>query len=244
MADRARFHASLLDETGHVLATARDFLALRLPRLAAQLAPLPEPNAMPTPDPVPGPDAEPAPVPVFVPRWHPTEAVPAAASWPDGVVLILRDEEDCGLGDALAKALGDRGVIQVVLGEATESRAAGVFGIGRADEVAFDRLLAQLKPLAAVYMLGSGRRAGTAAAALEAAARDRSAAADALHAGPVCLARRPWTGPAGAGRHLRGAGCDEGGYARCRRRHAGRPRHGRCARIGADAAFRSRSRAG
>ena len=38
MADRARFHASLLDETGQVLATARDFLALRLPRLAAQLA--------------------------------------------------------------------------------------------------------------------------------------------------------------------------------------------------------------
>ncbi|MFC7544027.1 SDR family NAD(P)-dependent oxidoreductase [Siccirubricoccus deserti] len=169
VADRARFHASLLDETGQVLATARDFLALRLPGVAAQPAPLPEPNAMPVPDPVPGPGAEP--VPVFVPRWHPTEAAPAAAPRPDGVVLILRDDEDGGLGDALAKALGDRGVIQVVLGEATESRAAGVFGIDRAEGVAFDRLLAQLKPLAAVYMLGSGRRTGAAAAALEAAAR-------------------------------------------------------------------------
>ena len=78
VADRARFHASLLDETGQVLATAHDFLALRLPRVAAQLAPLPEANAMPTPDPVPMPVSIPVPdagpVPVFRPRWHPAAA--------------------------------------------------------------------------------------------------------------------------------------------------------------------------
>jgi acyl transferase domain-containing protein len=245
VADRVRFHARLLDETGRVLATARDFLALRLPRAAAQPAP-PLPGANSTPAPVP--------VPVFVPRWHPADGAPAAPR-PGGVVLVLRDREDGGLGEALAKALGDRGVIQVVLGEATESLAAGIFGIDRADEVAFDRLLAQLKPLGAVYLLGSTRRTGTEAAACAPMVTTRTgspgrrrtgrlAAAHALPAGSGRFPPRPGRRAAGAGSHHRRAGGGRGGSGRCRCRHAGRPFDDRRARTGGAAAFGDRYRAG
>ena len=108
-------------------------------------------------------------------------------------MLILRDEEDGGLGDALAKAFGDRGVIQVVLGKATESRAAGMFGIDRGTG-RVDRLLAQLKPLAAVYMLGDGRRARHCCRRPRGSRTNRSAAADAFPAGSVWLRRCSWSG--------------------------------------------------
>ena len=43
------------------------------------------------------PAAAPTPVPIFVPQWHPVEATSPAGTRPDGVVLILRDEEDSEL---------------------------------------------------------------------------------------------------------------------------------------------------
>ncbi|MGE0722831.1 MAG: SDR family NAD(P)-dependent oxidoreductase, partial [Alphaproteobacteria bacterium] len=153
-ADRARFQARLLDPDGNVLVAIRDFVALRLAPAAP--APAPAPTA--------------APVPLFVPAWRETAAA-AREARAEGVTLIVRDSEDGGLGDALARAAGGL-VLQVILGTETISRAVGVYEIDRADEAAMVLLLATMKPLAAVWVLGRARPVAADAAALDAAATE------------------------------------------------------------------------
>ena len=117
-------------------------------------------------------------VPLFAVDWRPAPDRPTSSSTrPAGVVLVVRGEDDFGVGDAMARALGDAGVLQVVLGRAYRSRAAGVFEVDAASGADFDRLLATLKPLAAVHVLAALRPSP--AEPLSAAALDR-AAEDAL----------------------------------------------------------------
>ena len=176
-ADRASFDVRLLDEKGRPLADIRAFTAMRL-----------HSAGRPAPDPVP----------LFAPLWRDLGPAEAAGARPDDVVLILRDEVDGGLGDAMARALGDRLVVQVVLGGVTASRSAGVFEVDRTDEAVFDRFLATLKPLGAVFLLGDMERVAPDAAALEAMAH--TALLPRLRFLQALAARV--TGAAAAGRHL------------------------------------------
>ncbi|WP_156295823.1 SDR family NAD(P)-dependent oxidoreductase, partial [Methylobacterium aquaticum] len=172
---RPRFDACLVGEDGRVRAVARDFTAARLPTDAAaptHVQEIPPARNIPPAEALPAGAFHDA-VPLYRPVWRPIEAIPAPER-PDGAVVILRDATEAGarLADALSRALGDRAVLQLVLGETTGSLAAGIHGIDRSEAGAFPRLFAQLKPLAAAYLLGSGHRTGMAAADLAAAQAD------------------------------------------------------------------------
>jgi acyl transferase domain-containing protein/thioesterase domain-containing protein/SAM-dependent methyltransferase len=153
----ARFDVRLLDEKGRALAELQSVTAMRLGGTAAVASPAATAPAA----------SAPAAVPLFAPIWRDVGPLAAPGPRPEGVVLVVREERDGGLGAAIGDALGDRFVLQVVLGETTASRGVGLFEVDRNDETAFDQLLATLKPLGAVYVLGGTEPVLPETAALE-----------------------------------------------------------------------------
>lgn len=135
----ARFRARILDDTGRVLVDIAEFVALPLAQAAAPHAVINTPR--------------PSPVPFYEPRWQLADVAQDAMAPADGVVLILRHAEDGRLGDAMAQALGDRDVLQCVIGSETRPLSIGAYEIDGRDRAGFERFLSQLKPLRAVYLL-------------------------------------------------------------------------------------------
>ena len=145
----ASFKARILDHEGRLLVEIAEFVALPLTKAAAPQASPPQAAA-----PIGYTDSpRPSPVPFFEPRWQRAAVTHDPAQSAEGVTIVLRHAEDGGLGDAMAKILGDRKILQCVIGNETRPLCVGTYEINGHDREDFERFLSQLKPLRAAYLL-------------------------------------------------------------------------------------------
>jgi acyl transferase domain-containing protein/acyl carrier protein/thioesterase domain-containing protein/nucleoside-diphosphate-sugar epimerase len=134
------FDIALLDEEGRVAARLSDFRAREFRRHA------PAPKAA---------NREDQPISFYRPAWAAQPLVASASPAAGGATLILKFAEDGGLGNALARRMEDRVVLQAVLGGQTGPLAPGVFQVDSGQQQELDRFIASLKPLGEIYFLGS-----------------------------------------------------------------------------------------